>query len=156
MKKSVVSTLVLVCICAVMAILLAVTNMITAPIIQEKMEQAANAALKEIMPDGEGFEKMDISTYTLPSTVTEVYKEANGGYVVTVTTTGYSSGLVIMVGVDATGTVTGSKCLAHTETNTIGGVHLTDDGYGKNFLQLSLDAVEQVDTIAGATKTTAA
>ena len=83
MKKSVVSTLVLVCICAVMAILLAVTNMITAPIIQEKMEQAANAALKEIMPDGEGFEKMDISTYTLPSTVTEVYKEANGGYVVT-------------------------------------------------------------------------
>ncbi len=156
MKKSVVSTLVLVCICAVMAILLAVTNMITAPIIQDKMEQAANAALKEIMPDGEGFEKMDISTYTLPSTVTEVYKEANGGYVVTVTTTGYSSGLVIMVGVDATGTVTGSKCLAHTETNTIGGVHLTDDGYGKNFLQLSLDAVEQVDTIAGATKTTAA
>ena len=156
MKKSVMSTLVLVCICAVMAILLAVTNMITAPIIQDKMEQAANAALKEIMPDGEGFEKMDISTYTLPSTVTEVYKEANGGYVVTVTTTGYSSGLVIMVGVDATGTVTGSKCLAHTETNTIGGVHLTDDGYGKNFLQLSLDAVEQVDTIAGATKTTAA
>lgn len=156
MKKSVISTLVLVCICAVMAVLLAVTNMITAPIIQEKMEQAANAALLEIMPDGTGFEKMDISTYTLPSTVTEVHKEANGGYVVTVTTTGYSSGLVIMVGVDATGKVTGSKCLAHTETNTIGGVHLADDGYGKNFLQLSLDAVEQVDTIAGATKTTAA
>ena len=156
MKKSIVSTLVLVCICAVMAILLAVTNMITAPIIQEKMEQAANAALKEIMPDGEGFEKMDVSTYTLPSTVTEVYKEANGGYVVTVTTTGYSSGLVIMVGVDAAGKVTGSKCLAHTETNTIGGIYLTDDGYGTNFLQLPLDAVEQVDTIAGATKTTAA
>ena len=156
MKKSVQSTLVLVAICAVMAILLAVTNAITAPIIQEKMEQAANAALKEIMPDGEGFEKMDVSTYTLPATVTEVYKEANGGYVVTVTTTGYSSGLVIMVGVDAAGKVTGSKCLAHTETNTIGGVHLTDDGYGKNFLQLSLDAVEQVDTISGATKTTAA
>ena len=156
MKKSVQSTLVLVAICAVMAILLALTNSITAPIIQEKMEQAANAALKEIMPDGEGFEKMDVSTYTLPATVTEVYKEANGGYVVTVTTTGYSSGLVIMVGVDAAGKVTGSKCLAHTETNTIGGVHLTDDGYGKNFLQLSLDAVEQVDTISGATKTTAA
>ena len=156
MKKSVTSTLVLVCICAVMAILLAITNQITAPIIQEKMEQAANAALKEIMPEGEGFEKMDISGYTLPATVTEVYKEAKGGYVVTVTTTGYSSGLVIMVGVDAAGQVTGSKCLAHTETNTIGGVYLQDDGYGKNFLQLTLDAVDQVDTVAGATKTTAA
>ena len=46
MKKSVKSTLVLVAICAVTAILLALTNAITAPIIKANQDKAANEALK--------------------------------------------------------------------------------------------------------------
>ena len=88
MKKSIVSTIVLVSICAVMAVLLALTNAITAPIIEKNQSAAANEALLEVMPNGQGFELVDISAYTLPATVTEVYKEANGGYVVKMTTTG--------------------------------------------------------------------
>ena len=150
MKKSVQSTLVLVAICAVMAILLAVTNAITAPIIKQNQDAAANEALLVVMPGGEGFEKMDISSYTLPSTVTEVHKEANGGYVVTLTTTGYGSGFVIMCGVSADGTVTGAVCLASTETLGF------EKTFGESFTGKDAAGVDAVDTISGATKTTTA
>ena len=52
MKKSVQSTLVLVAICAVMAVLLALTNSITAPIIKQNQDAAANEALLVVMPEG--------------------------------------------------------------------------------------------------------
>ena len=150
MKKSVISTLVLVCICAVMAILLAVTNQITAPIIQANSDKAANEALLQVMPEGKGFEKMDISAYELPTTVTEVYKEATGGYVVRMTTAGYGSGMVIMCGVSAEGTITGAVCLGSSETL---GYEKT---FGENFTGKDAAGVDAVDTISGATKTTAA
>lgn len=150
MKKSVMSTLVLVCICAVMAILLAVTNMITAPTIQANADKAANEALLQVMPEGKGFEKMDISSYELPATVNEVYKEADGGYVVRMTTTGYGSGMVIMCGVSAEGTVTGAVCLGSSETL---GYEKT---FGESFTGKDAAGVDAVDTISGATKTTAA
>ena len=88
MKQSLKSTVVLVCICAVMAVMLALTNAITAPVIEKNQASAANAALLQVMPEGQDFEKMDISGYTLPATVTEAYKEAGGGYVFTLNTTG--------------------------------------------------------------------
>ncbi len=150
MKKSIVSTLVLVCICAVMAVLLAITNQITAPIIQKNQDAAAGEALLEVMPEGEGFEKMDISAYELPATVTEVFKETNGGYVVKMTTTGYSSGMVIMVGVRADGTVSGAVCLSSSET--LG----HEKTFGASFVGKDAAGAEAVDTISGATKTTAA
>ena len=150
MKKSVTSTLVLFAICAVMAILLALTNSITAPIIKQNQDAAANEALLEVMPNGEGFEKMDLSSYELPATVTEVYKEAKGGYVVTLTTTGYGSGFVIMCGVSADGTVTGTVCLASTET--LG----HEKTFGANFVGKDAAGVDATDTVSGATKTTQA
>ena len=150
MKKSVTSTLVLFAICAVMAILLALTNSITAPIIKQNQDAAANEALLEVMPEGEGFEKMDLSSYELPATVTEVYKEAKGGYVVTLTTAGYGSGFVIMCGVSADGTVTGTVCLASTET--LG----HEKTFGANFVGKDAAGVDATDTVSGATKTTQA
>ena len=150
MKKSVVSTLVLVCICAVMAVLLAITNSITAPIIKENEDKAANAALLEVMPEGEGFEQMDLSGFELPATVTEVYKETKGGYVVKMTTTGYSSGMVIMCGVNPDGTISGTVCLSSSETL---GYEKT---FGANFTGKDATGVDAVDTVSGATKTTQA
>lgn len=150
MKKSVFSTLVLVCICAVMAVLLALTNAITAPIIKKNQDAAANAALLEVMPDGEGFEKIEFDAAKLPKTVTEVYREKNGGYVITLTTTGYGSGMVIMCGVKADGTVSGAVCLGSTET--LG----HEKTFGTNFVGKDAAGVSAVDTISGATKTTAA
>lgn len=150
MNKSVKSTLVLLCICAAMAILLAVTNSITSPIIAENQAAAANQALLEVMPNGKDFQSVDLSSYTLPATVKEVYKEANGGYVVNLLTAGYGSGFSIMCGVNADGTVSGTVCLASSETL---GYEKT---YGENFVGKNSEEVEAVSTVSGATKTTGA
>lgn len=150
MKKSIMSTVVLVCICSVIAVALAFTNYITAPIIEKNENAAANEMLLVVMPDGESFESMDTSAYTLPATVTEVYKAANGGYVFKLLTTGYSSGFSIMCGVNADGTVSGAVCLASTETL---GYEKT---YGNNLVGKTSEDIETVDIISGATKTTEA
>ena len=150
MKKLVKNTLVLVCICAVVSVILAITNAITAPIIEQNEKNNANQALLEVMPDGKSFEVVDISGVSLPDTVREVYRAENGGYVFKLNTTGYSSGLIIMCGVRADGTVSGAVCLSSTETL---GYEKT---FGANFADVSIDTVLSVDTVSGATKTTGA
>ena len=152
MKKSlnVKSVVVLTAICAVISLLLAATNALTAPIIEKNQNAAANEALLVVMPNGTAFEKMDLSSYELPATVTEAYKEAGGGHVVKLTTTGYGSGFVIMCGVNADGTVSGAVCLSSNET--LG----HEKTFGENFAGKNSETVDSVDVISGATKTTAA
>ncbi len=148
--KQVKSVFVLVLICAAVAAMLAVTNVITAPIIEENQNAAANKALSEVMPNGKDFQKIDISAYTLPETVTEAYREAGGGHVIRLTTTGYGSGMVIMCGVNADGTISGAVCLSSSETL---GYEKT---YGQNFTGKDAAGVDAVDTISGATMTSSA
>ena len=150
MKKQIKSIVILVCICLSVTALMAVTNQFTAPIIKENQNAAENAALLEVMPNGESFEKVDLSSYTLPSTVTEAYRAKNGGYIVKLTTTGYSTGFVILCGVNADGTVSGVVCLESTET--LG----HEKTFGQNFVGKNSDEADKVDTISGATKTTGA
>lgn len=150
MMKHLKSVIALTVICAVVAVLMAATNMLTAPIIEANEAAAANDALLVVMPNGSGFELVDISAYTLPSTVTDVYREASGGYVVKLTTTGYSSGMTLMIGVDANGVVTGAECLASSETL---GYEKT---WGDSAVGATVNTVDSLDTVSGATKTTAA
>ncbi len=150
MKKHLSSVVSLSVICIVIAVLLAVTNYITAPIIKKQEDAAANQALIVVFPNGEGFEKVDIADIELPSTVTEAYSEKSGGYVFKLTTSGYASNLIIMCGVDSNGNVTGADVIASSET--LG----AENGYGDNFVEKSIDTVDSVDTISGATKTTGA
>lgn len=150
MKNYIKSVGALTVICAVIAILLALTNSITAPIIEKNANAAANEALLIVLPDGEEFTSVDLSSYELPSTVTEAFTEKNGGVVVKLTTSGYGSDMVIMVGVDGSGTVTGATCLSSNETL---GYEKT---YGESVAGATVDTVDGIDVIAGATKTTAA
>ena len=55
MKKSIKNIAVLVCICAVVSVLLAVTNALTAPLIAENEAKKANEALLNVMPEGKSF-----------------------------------------------------------------------------------------------------
>ena len=154
MKKSAKNILVLVCICAVVSVLLALTNSITDPIIKANEQKNANAALLEVLPDGGSFELIDISSYTLPATVSEVYRAENGGYVVKLNTTGYNSGMVLMCGVTADGSVSGTKLIASAETPSIGGV--AAEGFAVTVEGKTLGDIDGVEIVAGATKTTAA
>lgn len=150
MNKYIKSIIALTAICAVVALLMAATNTLTLPIIEKNESAAANEALLVVMPEGDEFTAMDLSSYTLPETVTEVYQESKGGYVVKLTTTGYSTGMVIMCGVDAAGTVTGATCLASSET--LG----AEKTYGDNTVGKTLSDIDTVDTVASMTKTTEA
>ena len=151
MKTNLKNLSVFISICAVITLLLATTNFITAPIIEKNQNASANQALLEVMPDGTGFEKVDTADKTLPATVTEVYKETSGkGYVIKLVTAGYGTDMVIMCGVSADGIVTGAVCLSSNET--LG----KEKEYGANFTQKDAAGVDGVDVIAGATKTTEA
>lgn len=150
MKNQIKSVLVLVCICTVTALLLALTNSFTAPIIEESQKAQANAALLVVMPNGSGFEEADISSFTLPATVKKAYKEAGGGYVFELETAGYSSGMKLMCGVSADGVITGAVCLSSNET--LG----HEKTFGANFKDKDASGVDGVDVISGATKTTGA
>ena len=82
MKQYLKSVVALTLICAVTAVLLAVVNSVTAPIIAEQESAAANEALLVVMPDGKDFETVDLTAYELPATIVEAYHETNtNGYV---------------------------------------------------------------------------
>ncbi|MBQ9953710.1 MAG: FMN-binding protein [Clostridia bacterium] len=151
MKTNIKNLVIFVCICSVITLLLAATNFITAPIVEKNQAASANQALLEVFPQGKGFEAMDLSSFELPATVTEVYKESEAkGYVVKLTTTGYGTGMVIMCGVDASGMVTGAVCLSSNETLS------KEKTYGESFADKDAAGVEAVEIISGATKTTEA
>ena len=151
MKTNLKNLSIFVCICTVITLLLAVTNYFTAPLIEKNQNAAANQALLEVMPSGKNFESVALDAYKLPATVTEVYKETSGvGYVFKLVTTGYGNGMTIMCGVDTQGVVTGAVCISSNETLS------KEKTYGENFAGKDAAGVDAVDTIGGATKTTAA
>ncbi len=135
-------------ICAVATLLLAYTNSLTAPVIEKNDRDAENAALLIVMPDGQDFSPVDIQKYSLPETVTGVYRESGGGCVVKLSATGYSSGMVLLCGVDSEGRVTGATCISCNETL---GYEKT---YGERVVGKTTQTIDSVDTVSSATKTT--
>ncbi len=148
MKNSIRSVISLTVICAVLACVLAITNEITAPVIEANEKAAANEALLVVMPEGEDFEEVDASAIELPVAINSVHKATNGGYVIQLVTSGYGSDMVIMVGIGADGAVTGATCLKSSETL---GYEKT---YGDTAIGRTAEDIDSLDTIAGATLTT--
>ena len=143
------SVIALTAICAVISILLAITNLITAPIIEKNASAAANEALLVVYPDGGDFTQVDISTFQLPATVTDAYSASNGGYVIKLLTSGYGANMVLMCGIDSAGTVTGATCLSSSETLGY------EKNYGDSLKGKTTADIDAVETISGATMTTA-
>lgn len=114
MTKNLMPSIVLSCICIVVALLLAGVNMITGPIIEANQNAAANEALLEVLPDGKNFKEIEI-TENYPAIVTAGYT-ADGGTVFQMTVTGKSSGMIIMCGIDSDGKIVSTKVIANEET----------------------------------------
>lgn len=118
MKSKLMPTLVLTCICLVVAVMLAGINMITGPIIEKQASDAADATLAEVLKDGKDFEKLKTlpdAVKTLP--VTDIWKAGNGaGYVFRTSTVGYKSGMIIMCGITMDGKIAGVDCIDSQET----------------------------------------
>ena len=144
-KSKFMPSVVLGSICIAVALLLSVINMFTAPIIEAANDKKANAALLEVLPDGEDFETLDISGGKYPSEITAAYRETSGkGYVFQMTVTGYKSGLVIMCGIDAEGKITGATYIASNETLS------AEVGLGDRFVGFDKETIS-TDIIAGPT-----
>lgn len=154
MKKNLLPSLVLGCICLVVAVLLSVVNMFTAPIIEARQNAAANAALLEVLPEGKNFKEIEL-TADYPAIVTKGYK-ADGGCVFQMEVTGKSTGLIIMVGVDSEGKITGTKVIANQETPSYAEkVFPTLEGTDGKYTGMTLDGFEAQLT-SGATLTSKA
>ena len=105
MKENIKSVVVLTAICLVVAVLLAYTNSITAPIIAANKAAKASGSLLEVMPEATGFENITDTLANLPATVKEVHKETSGlGHVMILgTTSQFSSdemGITVAIGAD--------------------------------------------------------
>jgi len=114
---------VLTIICLVLATLLAFTNNMTAPIIEDMKAERAEAARLEVLPDAgnDGFEAVEVSG--LPEAVTDVYKALNGsGFVFMLTSNGYGGAdtMNLICGIGADGYLTAVKTLSHKETAGLG------------------------------------
>ena len=149
MKGYIKSLVSLTVICAVVAILMAGVNAFTAPIIAENERIATEQAMKAVLPEGEDFRAVTAGK-DLPKTVKEIYVDKNGGYVFKLRTAGYAAGLVLMVGIRSDGSVAGATAIASGETLGV------EKGYGDRFRDVTLGAIDGVDTVSGATRTSEA
>ena len=155
MKKSITSILTLVVICLVMAVLLAVTNHFTAPIIADQLAAQSGAALGALIPEGViATEVTDAAELQkLPKTVTKAYTCSNGWKVLELTTKGYGDGLVFLCAVDGEGAVQKIQHVSDSETAGYGGVQLANGTIYSLFMGITTDTLAGVDTATGATIT---
>lgn len=148
--------LVLVLICAIMSGLLAFTNGITAPIIEEAERKASEEARLEVLPNADSFLRVEIAD--LPGSVTEVYQAENGaGYTFSIVAQGYGgkNTLKMAVGIDMDGKITGAKVLSHKETVGLGSKIETDESFYGQFPGQDaayVSDLKNIDTISGATR----
>ncbi len=121
-KEFAVPTLILCAICLVATLLLALTNDVTAPIIEELAVQTEQDARKMVLPSAESFEQGE--ALTLNDIQYDCYKGVTGGstagYVFTTTAKGYGGDLKVMTGIDNEGKVTGVEILEISETAGLG------------------------------------
>lgn len=138
----------------VAALLLALTNAVTVPLVKEAEARKEQEALLAVLPNAEGFERLELPE-NAPKTVVAVYRDtAKSGYVFRMETAGFAAGLKLVCGIDESGRVTGLATLATSETDGYG-KKCTEDAYASQYIGegASLDGV---DAVSGATKTSRA
>lgn len=110
--------IVLFLICAATALVLGLTNKVTAPYIAANKEAKTQAAMSAVLP-ADSYEPVE---YTgSDASVLSINKAGDAGYVVEVKpATSFSGNLTIMVGVGADGTCTGVSVTSTGETSGLG------------------------------------
>ena len=147
MKENIKSVVVLTAICLVVAVLLAVTNYVTEPIIAANKAAKASGSLLQVMPEATGFENITDTLGELPATVKEVHKETSGlGHVMILgTTTQFSSdemGITVAIGAD--GKISNILLTGYYESKDFGA------DYPATYIGQD-SALGGVDTVAGTT-----
>ena len=146
---------VLVAICIVASAALAGVNQVTAPIIAEQQEAAANAAYLAVLPEADGFEEVtDFAT----TNVQAVLKATNGaGWVIKSSAKGFGGDVPVVVGFDANGAIVGIQFMENSETAGYGQKLVDGSEAGVAFTQQFIGMTEapvvgtNIDAMTGAT-----
>ena len=158
---------------AVAALLLALTNNVTADTIAKRNEQANAEARKLVLESAQDFEQVkDVKTDNSKGVeVSEIYeaKDASGntvGYTLKVLPSGYGGTIELMVGIDsAKGQVSGINVVSNSETAGLGAKatdpEFSDQYKGKPLEELSVlkngtPGDTEIKAISGATITSTA
>lgn len=158
---------------AVAALLLALTNSVTASTIAQRNEQANGEARKLVLESAQDFEEVkDVKTDNSKGVeVSEIYeaKDASGntvGYTLKVLPSGYGGTIELMVGIDsAKGQVSGINVVSNSETAGLGAKstdpEFSDQYKGKPLEELSVlkngtPGDTEIKAISGATITSTA
>lgn len=147
MKNNLTPIIVLGVICLAVTLILSSVNALTADKIADVQYEKEQAALREIMPQGEHFTPIEIAG--LPESISAVYKESTGGYVFRISTKGYGAGLVLLCGIDSEGNLTGIDSIVTNETPS------KESGIGEMFDGMTHTNYSEV-IVSGATKTSIA
>lgn len=148
-KENLAPVIALSVICVIVALLLGVTNLITAPIIEGIEAKKIADSLTEAFPGG-SFSDPDKLPESAPDTVTAIYSDANGaGKVVTLTTTKGFTGqeIGLSVGVRNDGTVVGVVITGYNDSL---GKNAMTSAVG-NFKDKAPEEIEDVELVAGVT-----
>lgn len=158
---------------AVAALLLALTNSVTASTIAQRNEQANAEARKLVLESAQDFEEVkDVKTDNSKGVkVSEIYeaKDASGntvGYTLKVLPSGYGGTIELMVGIDsAKGQVSGINVVSNSETAGLGAKstdpEFSDQYKGKPLKELSVlkngtPGDTEIKAISGSTITSTA
>ena len=144
--------IVLVCICFVASFMLAGVYGLTKPVIDDLTERTNNEARMAVLPTADGF--TEATGIELPKGVKDAYVAKNGAGIVCRTSfNGFGGAVILMIGIDGNGEITGIQKLEASETPGIGSNALTDT-YLAQFTGKT--NAEAVDFFSGATFTSKA
>ena len=140
-------------ICIIITGALAATNQVTAPIILEATIAAENAARAEVLPEADSFSPVEGIAV---EGVSAVYTADNGaGAAITASAKGYGGNVVVMVGINAEGSIEAITVTQQAETKGIGSNVVDNAEYLANYNGLSaaepLVLNEDVDAVTSAT-----
>lgn len=144
---------ILLAITAVISLMLAVINSLTAEKVAENNEKAISESIEMIF--GDCVKNELTHSYTAPiDKVYEIYKdEMLCGYCVKLTETGLNGGIEMMVGADKEGSIIGVKIISHSETPGLGSLVAGED-YLSQYLGKKAEGIsflQEIDSVAGAT-----
>lgn len=165
-KEVLVPTVSLFVICAIVTLLLAVTNSVTAPKIAELQIETENKTKIAVLSVANEFS--DAETVSLDGVDYTYYTGFDAdknivGYVFTTSSKGYGGDIVTMVGVKADGTISGMDFLSISETAGLGMNADTDDfknqfvgKFGEIGINKNAPAENEIQALTGATITSKA
>ena len=156
MKTKIMPSVVLGSICLVVALVLSVVNMFTAPVIEAAEQAKVQAALEVVLPDCGKVEAIldNYSEGIFAPEINEIYSAENGGYVFQMTVKGYATGMVVLVGIGADGKITGTKCTTDGETpSKKAPVFAVVDGENSAYIGMGADSYKPQTPVSGSTMT---